>query len=361
MRIVVARRVGKRGEGLGNELIGWAKGFVASQALDAKLIGPSWGLNRRKYYRNFDTSRFDFLAEEFLTRWPHHAFTERDYRQTGEIDLGKALQHWARERGITERSSFIVSVDGMYGGFPAIRPARSFLWSKLLTSTDALRNVYQIASTLDPEKLFIAVHMRLGGDFETLKDGENPRGKFNLHIPPTWYLSICEVLRQQFGDRIHFHFFTDRRNDVFKQAVLRFNPNQLKQEGLTECSDLALMAQADLRVCSVSSYSMMASFLSDGPYIWYEPQLTYDGDAYTVWGHEEWQQVPGSLTMSSLEATRLLQPGAHSEMMFKGWPMRSESDLPPGLVKQLSHKLLHKSRSCNLLEFGSVPAWVVRA
>ena len=134
MRIVVARRLGLRGEGLGNEIVSWAKGFIASQVLHAHLVGPSWGINKRRYYRNFGTSRLDIVLEEVLTKLPHHAFTERDYHATGEIDFGNALQSWAHERGMTDKSSFIVTVDGMYGGYPAIRRARSFLWEKLLGS-----------------------------------------------------------------------------------------------------------------------------------------------------------------------------------------------------------------------------------
>ena len=46
-RFVVAERLSVRWEGLGNEMIPWAKGFIASQVLNAHLVGPSWGLNRR--------------------------------------------------------------------------------------------------------------------------------------------------------------------------------------------------------------------------------------------------------------------------------------------------------------------------
>ena len=361
MRIVVARRVGRRGEGLGNEIVGCAKGFVASQALRAKLVGPSWGINRRKYYRNFRTSRLDIVLEETLTRLPHHAFTERDYRRIGEVELGRSLQCWANERGLTEKRSFVVTVDGMYGGYPAIRHARPFLWAKLLHSRDALANVYEIASKLDTGKLFVAVHMRLGKDFETLPEGVSPRGRFNIHIPAQWYLNVCQALRDAFGEQVQFHFFTDRSGPDFEEAVSRFNPGQKRQSGLTECSDLALMAQADLRVCSVSSYSLIASFLADGPYVWYEPQLVYESGSYTLWGNEPAQQLAGSLTMASLDATRALSPEMPCQELFRGWPIEGIGRLPDGLLAQLRRRLTNKVTTCDLLQFGSVPQWVTQA
>jgi hypothetical protein len=360
MRFVVARRLGRRGEGLGNEILPWAKGWIASQALNASLIGPAWGINRRKYYRNFRTSRMDVICEELLAHLPHFAFTEADYRNTGEIDFGSAIGKWAESKGLPARRSFIVTVDGMYGGYTSIRNARPFLWSRLLNSRDALRNVYQIASRLDRSKLFVAVHMRLADDFDAPLANEDQRGKFNIKIPGEWYLALCETLRETFGDSVQFHFFTDRGGPAFDEAVRRFNPGQSPQQGLTECSDLLLMAMADLRVCSVSSYSMIAGFLSDGPYIWYEPQLTVADGMYSLWGREEAQRKPGSATHESIQQMKSIVPGTQLESSFKGYGMEAGSPLPRGLVEQLRRKLAANQRSASLLEYGCLPEWVMK-
>ena len=359
MRLVVARRLGGRGEGLGNEILSWSKGFVASAVLQAKLIGPSWGLNKRKYYQHFGTNRLDFLAEELARRLPHYAFQEQDYRRIGVIDFGRSIELWAEEIGLTRKSSFIVTVDGMYGGYPCISNARPFLWSKLLNSRDALSNIYGITSRLDPSKLFVAVHMRSGADFGTGSQGENLRGRFNMRLPASWYLNACEALQQAFGDRIQFHIFTDRRGPEFEEAVARFNPGQKPQRGLTECSDLALMAMADVRICSVSSYSLVASFLADGPYLWYEPQLQYDNGAYTLWGHEASQREISSPTSEALAWIESLKQGAVDPGSFKGWPFGMGTDLPTALLSDLKAKLLTKSSKGNLLAYGAIPEWAL--
>jgi len=359
MRIVIAKRHGRRGEGLGNELLPFAKGWLASQALDAHLVGPSWGINKRRYYRNFSTPRFDFLCEDALLRLPHHNFTEADYRATGVIDFGEAIKTWAVERGLIRNRSFLVSVGGMWGGYPAIWNARAFLLAKLLGSRDALRNVYQVSSTIKRRDLFIAVHMRTSkNEFLSLTSDESPRGKFNILIPGEWYLWVCEQLHKHFHGRIHFHFFTDRGGPDFDEAVRRFNPGQIAQHGLTECSDLLLMAQADLRVCSISSYSLMASFLAGGPYLWYKPQLTPRNGLLTLWGNENSQQHPDSLSSQSVEfisnfvSTR---EGDHPlPLDFLGSTMDVGDPLPDSLLTLLEQRLRINDPRANLLEYGCI-------
>jgi hypothetical protein len=363
MRIVVAKRHGRRGAGLGNEILPWAKGWIASQVLDAHLVGPSWGINPRRYDRNFRTSRLDFLLEDALQCLPHYIFTEQDYHATEEIDFGAALKKWATEKGIASKRSYIVSVEGMWGGYPSIRSARAFLLAQLLNSRDVLRNVYQITSRLNSGKLFVAVHMRSGGDgFVAPAAREDIRGKFNVLVPAKWYLWVCAALRDRYRDAIQFHFFTDRRSAEFEEAVRRFNPGQVIPEGLTECSDLCLMAHADLRVCSVSSYSLAASFLSEGPYLWYEPQLSLSQGRYSLWGDSS---SPGSAATYISQAdgqapNRDARYSASWEAPFValGTAMNIGDPLPENLMRLLDQRLSTRDRCTNLLEYGSIPQGV---
>ncbi len=357
MRYVVARRLGRRGEGLGNEMLPWAKGMIASEVLNATLVGPSWGINRRRYHRNFRTSRLDFLLEDALAHLSRYNFTERDYANSGEIDFGTAIEKWANSQGLFSKKHFIVTVDGMYGSYACIHNARPFLWAKLLNSRDTISNIYRIASTFDRRKLFIAVHMRFGGDFAKLKEGENARGRFNVFIPKEWYLNACQALVDEFGNSVQFHFFTDRGGPEFDEAVQRFNPQQLRQSGLTECSDLVLMAQADLRICSISSYSLAASFLSGGPYLWYEPQLAENGGLYSLWGMEEQQRRKGSPTDRNATLAREIEPGSAWETEFRGYATRATGTFPRGLLTQLRRRLIAKSPTASILEYGCLPSW----
>jgi len=357
MRYVVARRISRRGEGLGNEIFPWAKGYLASEVLGARLVGPSWGVNPRKYYRNFGTSRLDFVLEDCLLAAPHFTFTEQDYIETGELQFDKSIRQWVRKKGLMEKSSFILSVDGMYGGYPAIQNARNFIRSKLLCSRDALRKTYEVASTLDPSKLFVGVHMRGTHGFSVPDPTEDVRSRFNIVVPGAWYMSACAALRDMFGDKIQFHFFTDRGGPEYDAAVAEFNPGQKRQLGLTECSDLILLSNADLRLCSVSSYSLVASFLSEGPYVWYEPQLGFSDGLYSLWSHEKAQLLPSSPSSIAVAAAKAEAADQSDGSNFRGYAMADGDDLPTGLVNQLRRRLQSKIWQSDLLMYGSLPDW----
>ena len=341
-------------------MIPWAKGWLASQALDASLIGPSFGLNKRKYYRNFGTSRLDFLFEDVAARLARFTFCEADYRETGEIEFDRAISAWAAKKGIFDRRSFIVEVGGMWGGYPAIRNARSFLSAKLLNSQDALSNVHHVSSQLDRNKLFVAVHMRTAAnEFAAIDETSNVRGRFNILVPGDWYLKVCEEITAAFPGKVQFWFFTDKGGPAYQEAIRRFNPEQNSPRGLTECSDLLLLAKADLRVCSVSSYSLVANFLSEGPYLWYEPQLTLRDGLYSLWGHEEAQRAAASLTseassfLTALDESDPLRSG--DSPAYLGHPMRAGDHLPTELVTHLQQVLARRDRRINLIDYGCVP------
>jgi len=351
-RFVVAKRLTTRGAGLGNEMIPWAKGFIASQALNAHLVGPSWGLNQRRYYRNFGTSRFDFVSEAILRSLPVNAFTEDDYYSTGIVDYGAAIRSWAQNKRFSEKSHFVVTVGGMYGGYLAIASARSFLRSRLLNSRNALSNIFKVQSKLDRNKLLIAVHLRLAGDFSAAQHGKDIRSQFNIKIPIQWYLGICESLRKQFASQVEFCFFTDKETPEYLELVSRYNPNQVRCRELSECSDLLLMASADLRVCSVSSYSLAACYLSEGPYVWYEPQLHIDTGSYSLWGHEPRQKESGSPTMASSEH---IGSSKGAELSFRGYPSGTDCSLPDSLIERLHVALADKDPRTDLARYGCYP------
>ena len=302
----------------------------------------------------------DFLLEDAIQRLPHHTFTEKDYRSSQEIEFGTAIKRWAQEHGLTNKRSFIVCVEGMWGGYPAIRCARPFLLAKLLSSRDALRNVYEVTSKLSRNKLFVAVHIRSATDgFVSPPSGECVRGKFNIHIPGAWYLWVCKALKQEFGDSLEFRFFSDRSNSIFDEAVRQLNPGQTAQKGLTECSDLLLMALADLRICSVSSYSLAASFLSGGPYVWYEPQLTLKQGRYTLWDEQTSDTTFQPLASRSDNYLHTVEDsdglGRHSSITYTGTAMNIGDSLPDSLVRALQQQLSSHDPRTNLLEYGCLP------
>ena len=88
-------RVPKRGYGLGNELIPWARAHLAAELLGAELLTPAFGLNRRPYWRHFGTPADDWIYRRALPKvLPAVQFNEQDYLEHGGGDAVTALRRF---------------------------------------------------------------------------------------------------------------------------------------------------------------------------------------------------------------------------------------------------------------------------
>src|SRR5580658_4005868 len=111
-------RVRRRGHGLGNELLPWARAFLASQVLDARLLAPAFGMNRRGYWRDFHTGADDWIYHRALEQLlPVVEFTEDDWLEHGGGDVVTALRSFATEHKLLERQFYMFVTDGLWGGF----------------------------------------------------------------------------------------------------------------------------------------------------------------------------------------------------------------------------------------------------
>ena len=69
-----------------------------------------------------------------------------------------------------------------------------------------------------------------------------------------------------------------------------------------DCSDVLALAGADLLVCSVSSFSTLAAFLSDSPYLWFQPNLyQHPQGVYSQGDYDAQRDKPGNPTGTALQ------------------------------------------------------------
>jgi hypothetical protein len=112
--------------------------------------------------------------------------------------------------------------------------------------------------------------------------------------------------------------------------------------------DLAVLATSDVLISSVSSFSMLAAFLSDAPYLWYRNQLTDVGGYLTIWGHEQAQQSDGSPTLSAVR-----EPDEYQAS--RGIPYAIGDGLPEWLPERLKDTYAIRRLSRDLIYYGVVP------
>ena len=353
-QVIIPGRLSRRGEGLGNELVPWAKAFLASRALGLRMRPKTWGLNRRGYRHLFHTARTDWLWEAAqCALLPRLEFTADDYQQTGIVDYGMAIRTWAERTGLRSRRAFALVTGGMFGGYLAIRQARDFLTSQLLASRDALGNLHELRSSCPTGHALIAVHIRLG-DFAPAGAAEQQRTRFNTSLPLAWYARICRNLQKSLHGRVRFAIFTDSWTPEVVDLAEELSAVTSRQHKNPACSDLLLMAGADCLVCSVSSFSLSAAFLGDQPYLWYEPQLGLTAGTYSLWGHEAWQQEPESPTMRN-RRTLLAQDVAPASQ-GRGVPVGIDGALPDGLIGRIRARVDARRIQDDLIYYGVIPS-----
>lgn len=341
-----------RGAGLGNELFPWAKAFIAGQELGARVLQPAWGLNRRPYYRYFGTSRVDWLLHRTLgTVLPAYAFTESDYRATGETDYGRAMRKFAEKTGLMHRKAWVLFTEGMWGGYHALRSARPFVLGALQRGRGVDDNLYDLAQRQIADHLVVAVHVRLG-DFAQADREMTYRGRFNVAVPLHWYRQVCRHLASDLDGKVTFELFSDGSPAALAPFVEEFQPLTTWHQSDTVCSDLLAMAQADALVCSLSSFSLWAAFLSERPYLWFEPQLQVHGRHRSLWGHEPGQQGPDGVTARCL--AEALRGGINS--LPRGMPVGPDGSLPDPLITHLRTLQKLKAPATDLVAYGVAAA-----
>jgi len=119
----------------------------------------------------------------------------------------------------------------------------------------------------------------------------------------------------------------------------------------SDCSDLLALARADLMVCSVSSFSVWAAFLSGKPYLWYGPNLHAHSEGYlSIWGHEAGQQREGSPTRQAIAAVgSQVQPP-----VSRAWAVGHDGQVPAAALRQIGWAA--HSGDTDLLQYGVIRA-----
>ena len=289
---VTAAGTGRRGAGLGNEAIAWGKSYAAAEALGLRLTAPRWLLNRYGLGAQLGIGRGEMLRAELATRLlPSAELTEEQYRATGLVDFGEAAVS-ARDAGRLDGARVLVT-SGMWGGYAAIAAARRPLRERLLEVPGAAALA---ASATSGAGLTVGLHVRRG-DFS----GPGPSaGTFNRPVPTGWFVSVVRTLQEQLPDAAYV-VCTDAEEGALPELTGLPHVRVVRGEGPgAPVQELAVLAACDLLVCSVSSFSMLAAFVSDRPYLWFAPQLTEVDDRLTLWGSEPAQRGQHSPTRRSL-------------------------------------------------------------
>jgi len=345
-------RVQTQGHGLGNELVPWARAFLASQVLNARLLPPAFGLNRREYWRHFGTAPDDWIYNRALERLlPVVEFTEADWLEHGGDDVATALRGFAAARGLQRRSAYVLVTEGLWGGFHHVQAAREFMRATLYQSRFAAGNLLRLRERIDPDKILVGMHVRLG-DFRAPGDARDTRTG-NVSLPLDWFCNIADSLRAQLADGLQFLLVSDGTPAQLQPLMQRIPCITSADLPDGDCSDALALADSDLLVCSASTYSHLAAFLSDSPYIWFAPNLYRHPEGCYFAGNPE-----ADLQRSDSPRSRALREfKAHrDDWPARGFALDHDGQVPGALIEQLRQRHARRRWQADILRGGVMAA-----
>jgi hypothetical protein len=344
--------VKKRGYGLGNEFIPWSRAFLAAQLLDATLLPPAFGLNRRRYWRHFGTPLDDWIQHRALVRLlPCIEFTERDYLDHGGEDLLAALRSFAAVHRLAERGSWVLKTSGLWGGYGHIAPAREFIRATLYGSRYAPRNLLRLRERLDARKLLVAMHVRLG-DFRPADAQVDYRQAANVSLPIGWFCDIARQLEQRLPGGVQFLVVSDGEPEALRPLTETYPCVTTRDLANSDCSDLLALADADLLVCSASTFSAIAALISDSPYLWFAGNLHRHPEGCYSLGQfataAPWQRLP---------VEQAVREYAHSAGQWpaRGFGIAEGGPLPAALLPLALARQARRQARYDLVNYGVSP------
>jgi hypothetical protein len=345
-------RVRNRGYGLGNELVPWARAFLAAQLLDARLLPPAFGLNRRAYWQDFNTRPDDWLYHRALRRLlPVVEFSEADYIAHGGGSALSALRSFIDMHRLRERHLFALVTDGLWGGYAHIEAARDFIRATLYQSRYAPRNLVRLQARIDSRKILVGMHVRLG-DFAAPTGIADYRRRANASLPLDWFIAVADCLRNAFGDDWQLLLVSDGDREQLAPLLQRHACVITADIPHGDCSDALALAGADLLVCSASSYSSLAAFLSESPYLWFAGNLhPHVEGCYSM--HGDNTRSPVELQRTRAAVQYFLDPAAMSSP--RGVAVDGDGRVPQAVLDAAAQRREARRWELDLVRGGVTP------
>ena len=305
----------------------------------ASMLAPGLGGQPRGYRKEFGTGRLDWATYRLLGLLPTVDVTDEMVEATGaRFDYAAAMHALAAH--LVRRKAMILRHESMSGGYLGIRAARRYLQSQIVFHPRVLTSAREHMRL--PGELRVVMHVRLD-DFSESK-------RARRRVPLTSLCLACGSNRSVncsdtlFGEPIEIVVLSDSESS--RVVELRQSLGAKGREPpRSMLNDLELMTTADLLICSISSFSMLAAFLSDSPYVWFAPHLGDDGGWLSIWGHEPLQrQGP-----TQRNAATAVEPWG------RGFAMGiAESELPTELCSALEMRRRLRDERNDLIYYGVI-------
>ena len=183
-----------------------------------------------------------------------------------------AARIFSQQHSLHERSHYVVNITGLWGAFSGLEHARHFLLSRLLNTRFTVENLATISSWLSPSRLRVGIHVRRG-DFAPPFSWEYTAA-VNMSWPDQWYLNIMHQICAEFGgDNVDFVLCSNGTKSELEPFRISEYAHISSLLPFSDISDLLSLAECDLILPSMSTFSFWACFFSSALSLWMKENL----------------------------------------------------------------------------------------
>jgi hypothetical protein len=293
---------GRYSAGLGNEIFSFSKIQIAVREFPGKIYFPKYRPKLHELPDSFrmKASKFYNLRIRFAKVQKRLLIIDNNlYHQTSE-----RIQNWDYAAVLRELISqnpskrHLLHSSRMSGGYLSIQSYRDSLNAKISgthpTNPNPLSVTLHIRGSIPKKRHFYSRKVK---DFSTSSE-QMKYGHFNIETPVSFYLQAIECLYQD-----------GSLSKMLINIVTNLDPGHPKIQELAGCLEernlnykivngselycMNVLINSKVIIPSVSSFSLLAIFLSDSKYFWPVNNLFGSKNVFSIWGYEAYQQGNG--------------------------------------------------------------------
>ena len=351
--------MGNRPAGIGNEIFNYSKSQIANKAIPGIIHFPKHRMGIHVLPKQFShTSDATYHLRLILARIKGELLV---IDQKVYFETAKKIQKWDYRDVIIElvktypKKRHFLHSSKMAGGYLSIKSFRKSISEMFVNQTSVLETKFSVAMHVRGAVEYkTKFYRRNREDFSSSMTQISP-GVFNLETPISFYLDVIDHFsKSELEKNYDFKIVTNLKTTHPKIAKIidilqSLKLNYTVVEG-DQVDGLAEIATANLIVPSISSYSLLAIFISDSQFLWPAHHLHGFDHFLSIWGYESEQisRGPTSNNRSLAKNDENLKPENIRGLPF---PFSREVDLN----KWLASKDQEFPPHTDLIYYGVVP------
>lgn len=352
---------GKKPSGLGNEIFEFGKAHIARSIVSGKLLSAVHKNSIHsvpEFLRQYSKKsfRFQLVLSRIFNRLL--VIDRKSFMEVATLlstcDYGLVFSH-LQKMNPTKRD--FLHASGMVGGYLSIASFRT-----------ELRSILGVESVWGKRRLIVSFHIRgpvlfrnhpwsvhQTYDFAPEKVAIRS-GDFNSETPLGFYLSVIEDLAQiKSVVPLCVKIVTNMRETDHKisEITKSLAMQEIENEIVTGDPLVALntLIDSDVIVPSISSFSLLAIFLSEARYFWPREALCSDQGFFSIWGFESNQWLAESVSHARIESKKLSRSQITA---IRGLPFPSLNGA--NLSQWILSKDSNYRKEFDLVFYGEVPS-----